>query len=63
MFAMWESITFADIFTISGEILSRLVSFLGSNSFIILFISSVVAEGISKLYFFSADLVYCFNNV
>ena len=43
MFAKWESITFADIFTIFGGILSRPVAFLGSISFIILFISSVVA--------------------
>ena len=51
IFAKLESITFADILTIFGGILSRPVAFLGSNSFIILFISSVVVVGISKFSF------------
>ena len=59
-FAKWKSITFADIFTIFGEILSRPVAFLGSNPFIILFTSSVVVVGISK-FSFCADLIHCFN--
>ena len=51
MFAKWESITHADILTIFGVILSRPVAFLGSNSFIILFISSLAAAGMSKFSF------------
>ena len=51
MFAKWESITCADVLTIFGGILSRPVTFLGSNSFIILFISSMVVVGISKFFF------------
>ena len=61
MFANLESITSADVLTIFGGILSRPVAFLGSNPFIILFISSAVAVGVSKISFFVADLIYCFS--
>lgn len=54
MLAIWQTITFAEIFTIFGGILSGLVAFLGSNVFIILFISSFAARGVSKVLFLSA---------
>ena len=62
MFGKWESITSADILTSFRGIFSSPVAFLGPNSFIIFFISSVIAVGISKFSVFE-KLKYLFSIV